>query len=164
MKSHDCVFLLTDTRESRWLPTLLAAAYGKIAINAALGYDGFLVMRHGSGPASEEEPSAASEEGTTLAQPRPCDRLGCYFCNDVVAPLDSTQNRAMDQQCTVARPGLAPAAGAIAVELMAAVLQHPLGVAAPAPGNARGAAGLPLGEPPHMVFAFSFNPSTVARQ
>merc|ERR1719335_1254533 len=37
----------------------------------------------------------------------------------------------MDQQCTVVRPGLAPVAGALAVELLVAVLQHPEGEAHP---------------------------------
>lgn len=68
IQAHDAIFLLTDSRESRWLPTLLGTHANKIVINAALGFDTYLVMRHGSQNAS----------------------LGCYFCNDVVAPTDAS--------------------------------------------------------------------------
>lgn len=75
IKDHDIVFLLTDSRESRWLPTLLASIHKKVTneyastnlkcvLTVALGFDTYVVMRHGS-----------EENG-----------LGCYFCNDVVSP------------------------------------------------------------------------------
>lgn len=67
---HDAIFLLMDTRESRWLPTVMGKAAGKIVMNAALGFDSFVVMRHGI---SDEDSSSD---------------LGCYFCNDVVAPVN----------------------------------------------------------------------------
>jgi len=71
IKDHDAIFLLMDSRESRWLPTVMGKAGKKIVINAALGFDSYVVMRHGA-----EDPV----EGHTP--------LGCYFCNDVVSPAN----------------------------------------------------------------------------
>jgi ubiquitin-like modifier-activating enzyme ATG7 len=71
INAHDVIFLLMDTRESRWLPTVMGKAAGKVVMNAALGFDSYVVMRHGA---------EATHEGQ--------DTLGCYFCNDVVAPAD----------------------------------------------------------------------------
>lgn len=86
IEESDVVFALTDSREARWLPTVIAAAKDKMLINSALGFDSYLVMRHGQTPKSA---------GT---------KLGCYFCSDVVAPGNSIADRSLDQQCTVTRP------------------------------------------------------------
>uniref|UniRef100_A0A3P9NJ67 Ubiquitin-like modifier-activating enzyme ATG7 n=1 Tax=Poecilia reticulata TaxID=8081 RepID=A0A3P9NJ67_POERE len=123
ISEHDVVFLLMDTRESRWLPTVIAASKRKLVVNAALGFDTFVVMRHGlkKPPISQTAPGVP---GSSLFSNIPGHKLGCYFCNDVVAPGDSTRDRTLDQQCTVSRPGLAMIAGALAVELMVSILQH----------------------------------------
>ena len=139
----DCVFLLTDTRESRWLPTVVAAARGTLLVNVALGLDTFVVQRHGHGG----------------------NGLGCYFCGDVAAPTNSTRDRTLDQQCTVSRPGLAPAAAALAVELLVALLHHPREGAAPAdPATPPGAplpGNRPLGLVPHSIRGFLTHYATV---
>uniref|UniRef100_A0A8C8UHI4 Ubiquitin-like modifier-activating enzyme ATG7 n=1 Tax=Peromyscus maniculatus bairdii TaxID=230844 RepID=A0A8C8UHI4_PERMB len=135
IESHDVIFLLMDTRESRWLPAVIAASKRKLVINAALGFDTFVVMRHGlkkpkqqgAGDLCPSHLAAPADLGSSLFANIPGYKLGCYFCNDVVAPGDSTRDRTLDQQCTVSRPGLAVIAGALAVELMVSVLQHPEG-------------------------------------
>lgn len=152
---HDVIFLLMDTRESRWLPTVIAASKRKQVINAALGFDTYLVLRHGM----KSDQSAKQPASPVNLACIPGDRLGCYFCNDVVAPGNSTRDRTLDQQCTVSRPGLSMVAAALAVELMVSLLQHPNGGQAAADTSAKDDhlnASLisPLGLVPHQVRGF----------
>lgn len=124
IQSHDVTFLLTDTRESRWLPTVIGAARNKLCISVALGFDTFSIVRSGS------------------------REVGCYFCNDVVAPVDTMSDRTLDMQCTVTRPGMAPIASAMGVELYASLMQHPNGK------DADGKEDSILGALPHQIRGF----------
>ena len=166
IQEHDAIFLLMDTRESRWLPTVMGKAAGKIVMNAALGFDSYVVMRHGVKVEDKRQ------------------ELGCYFCNDVVAPADvsppnrqqacispltsfvlqSIKDQTLDQQCTVTRPGIAAIASALLVELLVSVLQHPEGAAAPAPVSQQADRGShALGIVPHQMRGFlaSFSNITI---
>uniref|UniRef100_A0A8C1KVL4 Ubiquitin-like modifier-activating enzyme ATG7 n=1 Tax=Cyprinus carpio TaxID=7962 RepID=A0A8C1KVL4_CYPCA len=142
ISEHDVVFLLMDTRESRWLPTVIAASQRKLIVNAALGFDTFVVMRHGlkkpkesqseeSSPMSASSSSSCSSTPAATITPGTAQTYPCVFhsfccCSDeVCCKSGSTRDRTLDQQCTVSRPGLAMIAGALAVELMISVLQHP---------------------------------------
>ena len=104
IEAHDAVFLLTDSREARWLPTVIAAHQNKICLTAAVGFDTFVAMRHGV----TTDTAAEGGGGGAAAPAEPVGagggrNVGCYFCNDVMAPTDSTKDRSLDQQCTVSR-------------------------------------------------------------
>ncbi|KAG8629229.1 hypothetical protein KVT40_003094 [Elsinoe batatas] len=186
ISSHDALFLLMDTRESRWLPTVMAKSLGKIVINAALGFDTYMVMRHGLRTPKKRRTSSSSSglpishrskeshsrptSPTETRDPPQLDELGCYFCSDVVAPKDSLKSATLDQQCTVTRPGVAPIASALAVELLVSILQAPEkgAVAAPDPSSKSQEAPLkpgekphPLGTVPHQLRGFMSNWSTM---
>jgi ubiquitin-like modifier-activating enzyme ATG7 len=139
--ASDVVFLLTDSRESRWLPSTICASKNKVAITAALGFDSWIVMRHGCGPLAREQHQ----------------RLGCYFCNDVVAPANSSVGRSLDEQCTVVRPALARIAAGIAVEMFATLTQHPSWIMTSPESGAqvrpmgKVTSGPALGGVPHML-------------
>lgn len=97
VKNHDVIYILTDSRESRWLPILLSKIYNKILINVALGFNTFVIGRINNS-------------------------LGCYFCNDVVVPRNSSINKTLDQQCSITRPAVSNIASSLSVELLIALL------------------------------------------
>lgn len=125
----------------------------QIIINVALGFDSFLVQRFGLRLRLDDKFDEQSkwielykkqtkvfnrlfpdtnnndkQTGSTTMTPILLGtQLGCYFCNDVFAPSDSTKDRTLDQQCTVTRPGLSMIASGFAVELLMSILQHPAG-------------------------------------
>ncbi|KHN87023.1 Ubiquitin-like modifier-activating enzyme ATG7 [Toxocara canis] len=154
IKNSDVVFLVMDSREARWLPTLLCTVHAKLAISVAMGFDSYVVIRHGVMPVGEQTKISAPEEVCSDGLLIPGSQLGCYFCSDVTAPGNSMLDRTLDQQCTVSRAGISMAAAGMAVELLASVLQHPeLGQASARIGEVDDAATV-LGATPHQIRAF----------
>lgn len=138
VEEHDAVFLLMDSREARWLPTVLANKYGRICITVALGFDSYVVIRHGVSP-KKFDPARHRE------------RLGCYFCNDVLAPVNSMSDRTLDQQCTVTRPGLSYVSSGLASELLVNLLHHPEREGCPASDSRDKLEETELGKVPHHI-------------
>lgn len=106
IEENDVIFLLTDSRESRYLPILFSTYQKKLCINIALSFDSFQVMRCGRSIHTDKE------------------KMGCYYCVDATSlPTDSMTNKPLDLMCTVTRPGLANYASSIGVEMFIDILQ-----------------------------------------
>lgn len=73
--------------------------------SVALGFDNFIVIRHGGNP-EKHDPKVRGI------------RPGCYFCNDYLSPTNTMKDRSLDMQCTVTRPGLSFLSTAYASELL----------------------------------------------
>jgi ubiquitin-like modifier-activating enzyme ATG7 len=139
ISENDVIFLLTDSRESRWFPTLLAKKHGKICITAAIGFDTFVVMRHGHENVNiindnskdkdndKDNDNQGFQYSNNLINPENFDnnkeKIGCYFCNDIVSPVDTTFNRTLDQQCTISRPGVSAICSGYTSEIGISILQ-----------------------------------------
>ena len=75
--------MLTDSRESRWLPTVLANKHNVMCICVGLGFDSYVIIRHGISTKVFDKDIHG-------------ERMGCYFCNDIVTPGDSMKDRTLD--------------------------------------------------------------------
>ncbi|KAJ4981792.1 hypothetical protein NE237_032629 [Protea cynaroides] len=90
-------------------------------------------MRHGASPLSFSsntkhvtEDASSAGMGNLYPKGDGMQHLALLFLH-VVAPIDSTSNRTLDQQytvTTVTHPGVAPIASALAVQLLVGILQH----------------------------------------
>ncbi|OAF71463.1 Autophagy-related protein 7 [Intoshia linei] len=121
IKNCDVVFNLTDNRESRWLTTVISQHHNKICITTAIGFESFLVIRHGASTTTLDKINLKSRYVNG-------DMLGCYFCNDIVSLTDTMSDRSLDKQCTVTRPGIAMMAAGHAVELFVSLVEHSDGI------------------------------------
>ncbi|TMS39114.1 hypothetical protein L596_005688 [Steinernema carpocapsae] len=148
IKAHDVIFLLMDSREARWLPTLLSSMHNKLCFTVGLGFHTFVAMRHGGDPGVHQQ---QEENLHDLSLAIPGSQLACYFCTDIVAPVNSMRDRTLDQQCTVTRAGMSFIATGVAVEMFASVVQHPLGIDAPAEVGNQDDNSTVLGATPHQI-------------
>ncbi|KAL7169838.1 hypothetical protein ACSBR2_034804 [Camellia fascicularis] len=133
-----CLHNLIDSHDAVFLLTLLCANANKITITAALGFDSFLVMRHGAGPLG------------TL----------CDFKDDVSGEMGNfyQMDRDGEHRLVNCQPHFGPTmhsySSALAVELLVGILHHPHGIHAKAEfanSTDSGSTEQPLGILPHQV-------------
>ena len=139
VKTHDVIFNVFDSREARYFPTILSALYGKLCISVGIGYESFVIVKHGNYKSGFYE-KVLEEVAKTHNEKIPEEKLennienntenelewkpellsdnGCFFCSDYLPPTDSMSNRSLDQQCTVSRPGISMVSCGVAVELL----------------------------------------------
>lgn len=61
--------------------TILTQVYNKACIAVGLGFDSFVVIRHGANHSSYKDIN---------------QRAGCYFCNDIISPSNTLADRSLD--------------------------------------------------------------------
>ena len=126
--AHDVIFLMTDSRESRWLPSVLCCLAHKLCINMALGGDSLLIQQYGL-PLEEFQHHGFTNPQRSLHSLLDPQSIqdddasngtfnACYFCTDVFGPSNSLTDRSLDQMCTTTRVGLSYIASGLAVELL----------------------------------------------
>uniref|UniRef100_A0A914RF57 Uncharacterized protein n=1 Tax=Parascaris equorum TaxID=6256 RepID=A0A914RF57_PAREQ len=118
----------------------------QLAISVAMGFDSYVVIRHGVTcfDGESEANSAQTSDKLLIAG----SELGCYFCSD------SQYLECLCLEGKVSRAGVSMAAAGMSVELLASVLQHPKQGLAPARiGEVDDTASV-LGAAPHQIRAF----------
>ena len=96
----DVVFILLDSRESRWLPTLLCAVNKILCYDVAIGFSTYLCIRHGL-VCPENETGTVNEgtENETGNEETDNPDSSCYFCSDLASPSDSLTDATIDMKC-----------------------------------------------------------------
>ena len=114
IKNHDILLNCFDSREARYFPSLIGALYNKLCLSIGIGYDSFVIVRHGKyGPNFYKN----IKEGK-ITDEKEKENIGCFFCSDYLPPSDSMSNRTLDQQCTVSRPGISMISCGVGIEML----------------------------------------------
>eukprot|EP00919_Chromeraceae_sp_WS-2016_P076512 GHVR01180767.1.p1 GENE.GHVR01180767.1~~GHVR01180767.1.p1 ORF type:complete len:648 (+),score=192.85 GHVR01180767.1:116-2059(+) len=152
ISTHDIIFMLTDNRESRWLPSFIVNilncsyhthTHDEYLIKYNLNENNLNENNLNENNLNENNlnknitpPLAVTVAlgfdtfliishaytPTTVAS-HLGGPLGCYFCNSTTSPHETGETLTLDRQCTVTRPGVSSMASAIAVELVASLCQ-----------------------------------------